>query len=134
MCPWMDHETTPSNMLHGASGGPGRQELRGIAKAVEEGREELPTSRRQIDRTYFENFDSVATSMSLPTSDGEFVWEFCDPARLLQLSLAKCVPLQETFQRGLQTHRCDVASPWRLVVGFDEFCPGKQFSIEHSKK
>lgn len=72
--------------------------------------------------------------LPLEDSDGVFTWELCDPARLLQLALAKALPLQKTFHVALQAHRCDVESPWRLVVGFDEYCPGNKFSFEHHKK
>ena len=57
-------------------------------------------------------------------SGGTFRWELMHPCRLL----AKMVEMPTRFGRNLEeAYRlspCSPTKPWRLVIAFDEFCPG----------
>ena len=95
----------------------------------------LASSTRSIDASFHEKFDSVSyiERYQYAKKAGAFELETADPCLLVQLMLARSAALERRFATGLQRHRGTERDPWRLVLGFDEFCPGDKFNYDRTK-
>ncbi len=72
-----------------------------------------------------EDFLNVRLACQLPLRDGgSWCWELADPIKLLQVAIARSAFLRGLFSAAVRRSRPSPSTPWRLVVGFDEFMPG----------
>ena len=93
------------------------------------------TCRRHIDHLDDARFLSIRHVETLPRLDGSFFrWELCQPALLLDMVLRESEELQAAFLSAFEKHGCSAASPWHLVIGFDEFVPGDKLKVNNHKK
>lgn len=73
-----------------------------------------------------EDFLRVRHVLKLPLiGGGTWDWEIADPHKLLQLTLDRSPLVRGLFEAALRRGAPTATSPWRLVVGFDEFMPGQ---------
>lgn len=64
---------------------------------------------------------------------GTFHWEFANPNELLADAVRNSEPLAALFKRAAAASRPSMASPWRLVVGYDEFAPGNKLNVDNRR-
>lgn len=76
----------------------------------------------------------VRDTYELQDEAGTFILENCDPGQLVQLACAEVPTLVELYLRTNRERPCTAATPWRVVVGWDEFVPGRPKSGQISKK
>ena len=91
---------------------------------------------RTIDSAFHENFDSVSNVERFPyaAQTGDFELESANPCLLVQLLHQKSAMLRRRWDVALQRHgKGTERDPWRVVLGFDEFCPGDKFDYNRSK-
>ena len=80
-------------------------------------------------------FDHVKCSRTLECcNDATFEWEYASPAVLLQYTLKESPALQQVYESVLARDPCTETAPWSIVLGFDEFTPGAQFSLDNRRK
>ena len=93
------------------------------------------TARRALARENNRLLDELRCEIELPQrSGGTFRWVFLDPAKLLARSLAESPGLQDLFADALARKPNSPLTPWRVVIGFDEFTPGNKLSTDQSRK
>ena len=96
--------------------------------------DDVPT-RRELTDIGQARFSSIFAVLELPLkTGGTFSWEFCNPSMLVAMMVAESPALQECFASALRRKPCSVESPWRLLVGFDEFIPGNKLQVQPSRK
>lgn len=79
---------------------------------------------RKIEDDLFKRF---GTKLVVPTVDeGEFTWEFIDPNKYLVESVHRRARLQALFADAIRNSPPTAETPWHLVIGFDEYVPGKR--------
>ncbi len=90
----------------------------------------------RLDQHMFERFEAVVVRDTYELEDeaGTFILESCDPGQLVQLVCAEVPSLAELYLRANRERPCTAATPWHVVVGFDEFTPGRPKSGQQSKK
>ena len=72
---------------------------------------------------------------TLRLEDGKaFVWEFLDPAKLMQHIVSSSESLQRVYLRAAKRRPPSQDRPWRLVVGFDEFVQGNKLNVLNARK
>jgi hypothetical protein len=81
-------------------------------------------------------FDSVAHTVDMPllTGEGTFTWEFANPCLLVAHLVHSSAHLASVFAEALRRYPCTSASPWSIVVAWDEFCPGNKMRIDNTRK
>ena len=93
------------------------------------------TCRKHIDQLDDARFLSIRLVETMPRLDGSiFRWELCQPALLLDMVLRESEELQAAFLSASERHGRSAASPWHLVIGFDEFIPGDKLKVNNHKK
>lgn len=87
------------------------------------------TSLRSLNYDVFNKYRVV---VQLHLGDGSlFDWEILDPAAWLSALVHRSAKLQEVWSEALQRHPVGATSPWRLVLGFDEFAPGNKMQVDN---
>ena len=72
-----------------------------------------------------EPFEEVRRDLALPlASGGEVVVPVADPSSLVAASIRASDTMQAIFMSALKSHPCTLATPWNLLVTWDEFTPG----------
>jgi len=74
-------------------------------------------------------------SKTLQVVDGEtFDWEFLHPTQLLSFLVESDDGFRAMLAAAAERSPPSMASPWHLVVGFDEFTPGNKLSSDNQRK
>ena len=80
----------------------------------------------------------VNVNLQLAATGEDWVWSYMDPQKLMAFLLEEAIGVQDgladVFAEALSRCPGSMASPWSLVVGFDEFVPGNKLSSDHSRK
>lgn len=88
--------------------------------------EELATNRRHLSDANLETFLKLRCLEHVPLSDGTaFDWEFLHPTLLVSELHRRNTAFRQLVQSALQRHPSSISRPWRIVVGFDEYVPGR---------
>ena len=97
---------------------------------------ELNISTRHLKREGQARFAEVQHTCLLPAADGDGTveWHLCHPLRTLDLLLKESDVVQGWYLDALGRHPCAAGSPWRLLIGWDEFVPGNKLALESSRK
>ena len=83
-------------------------------------------SRRALHDANLGAFKELASSKQMPLeAGGSWEWKFLDPNRLLADRAEGDHRLQALFVEALRRRPQSAAEPWHLIVGFDEFVPGR---------
>ena len=94
-----------------------------------------PVGRQVVRDIYAELFECVARTERLRRTDGrEFLWEYADPSELLRLTLRESDQLQLAYAHALEKYPCSGESPWHMIIGYDEFCPGDKLKVNNERK
>ena len=92
-------------------------------------------STRQASVINHSTFDQLSHVEEVPTVDGgTWQWELVDPSRLLSRLVSESPPLAELYAAACSSSPPSQASPWRLIVGFDEFTPGNKLQADNRRK
>jgi hypothetical protein len=80
-------------------------------------------------------FRQIARQVQLPlSSGGELTWTYARPAELMRTVMEQSPGLQDAYAAAWARSPPSPKSPWRLIIGFDEFTPGNKLNLEHSRK
>ena len=109
----------------------GREHIVGVVKMLRAREGPSITSEKVYRRAYLEHFDMVKVTETL--QPGDLRWELADPSLLCQLTVNESPMLQEVYAQALRRCPCDSDHPWDLIVGFDEYSPGKLCSYNGRK-
>ena len=91
-----------------------------------------PRMLRNVAR---EPFEEVRRDLALPlASGGEVVVPVADPSSLVAASIRASDTMQAIFMSALKSHPCTLATPWNLLVTWDEFTPGSMHNPGKPKK
>ena len=91
-----------------------------------------PRMLRNVAR---EPFEEVRRDLALPlASGGEVVVPVADPSSLVAASIRASDTMQAIFMPALKSHPCTLATPWHLLVTWDEFTPGSMHNPNKPKK
>lgn len=76
----------------------------------------------------------MAVVERLQLSDGiMFEWEFIAPGKFLPKLVERSHKTRAIFSAAVRECMPTAASPWRLVVAFDEFSPGAQLKADNTR-
>ena len=116
-------------------GGLSNKGLQDVLKQIGDHDDVLLASDRDIRAAFTSIFDQVGHVISLHLDKGgTFDWEVVDPTKLLPLLLESSPALQEVYWRALGEGRASQADPWRIVLTWDEFCPGNKLRVDNRRK
>ena len=80
-------------------------------------------------------FEAMSRCVEMPKiGGGSVTWEFCDPCLLVARLVRESSALQELFRAALVQRPCSKDSPWRLLIGWDEFVPGNKLHVNNTRK
>ena len=87
---------------------------------------------RSWNEAYAAHWNAVATTLDVPAAeDGRpLEWVMAQPTQLMQTVVGESPELQECYAEALRDDPCSADRPWKAVIGFDEFAPGK---IQHGQ-
>lgn len=93
---------------------------------------ESGSSRATVNRALASAFLEVRHVLQLPlqAESEPFMWELCEPNRLISYMVNSCPRLADAFLQTARTH----PTPWHIVVAFDEYDSGDPTQHEHSRK
>ena len=93
------------------------------------------TSRHLIYKVNQETLEALLHSVEVPTIDGGiFTWHFLHPAKLIQYLMGQSSVLQAAWAAALRRNPPSLQRPWRALVGYDEFSPGRQLKVDNRRK
>ena len=129
-------EATLQQVLH-----TGRISQAGLAKLLpkvqdkSQGSSSCETVRKQLLLPNTAKFATHRLALPLQLNDGSlWAWDLLDPGKTLASILATSASLQALYTVAWRRSPATPASPWRIVVGFDEFTPGNKLSLDQSRK
>ena len=81
-------------------------------------------------------FATLQTTLPLELErDGStWDWPVCHPGHLLTRLVSESGMLQDMVADALAKNPCSKATPWTLLVGFDEFVPGNKLQLHNARK
>ena len=92
-------------------------------------------TRADLHNAMVQNVLPVMTTEVVPLADGgEFIWEYCDPRRLIPCVLSKSPELRKLYARTLLECPCTMDRPWSVVLAFDELTPGNVLRQDNQRK
>ena len=111
---------------------PGKISTAGLVELLSELRDIGPDvlssaiSRHDLYSANLKLFLELRRNAMLPLkAGGDVQWEYIDPNALLQRAVTVLPKLQSVFGAALRRQEPTMDRPWRLVIGFDEFVPGR---------
>ena len=97
--------------------------------------EDEQIDHRMLRNVAREPFEEVRRDLALPlASGGEVVVPVADPSSLVAASIRGSDTMQAIFMSALKSHPCTLATPWNLLVTWDEFTPGSMHNPSKPKK
>ena len=92
-------------------------------------------SRRTIKEAYHERIASSIRMHEFHCTRGDpFSFEYAAPGELLRIVLETSESLQQCYHDSLLLYPCTEASPWHMVIMFDEVTPGNKLQAHNPKK
>ena len=92
-------------------------------------------SRHDVLTASKARFEQVKHQLRFPTTDGgEVAFEVCEPKALLALLLDQNEITRRWFEEAWLAYPSTAATPWKLLVGWDEFTPGNKAALKNSRK
>ncbi len=85
-------------------------------------------TKHVIAEAFVDRAAAMSTTINMPLADSDdtFGWTLLQPGRLMSELIAESPALQQHFWAAMQEHPPSARTPWRLVVGYDEFVPGNK--------
>ena len=79
-------------------------------------------------------FEQLGRTVRMPTADDrDFEWQYADPNLLLQDILHRSPGLKRVFRTAAERSPPSMASPWRMVVAFDEVVIGNKLKLDNRR-
>lgn len=95
----------------------------------------VTASRSTVSLAVTTKFDELSIAIPFALLDGsEFLLEMLEPSRLLTEIVRCCPTTAGQYEEALRDHPSTAATPWDLVVGFDEFAPGAKLKVDNKRK
>ena len=92
-------------------------------------------SKAKVAKLYHANWEHVSCTETLNLKNGgRFEWCLADPSKLIQYTLQVSPRLQNLYRLALHDKPCSPDKPWRIIIGYDEFTPGKLQFGDQCKK
>ena len=80
-------------------------------------------------------FQTLGWQVPVQLTDGrQWVWKLLDPCKTLAAIVEKSPGMQALYAEAWRRTPSTPATPWRVVIGFDEFTPGNKLSLDQSRK
>ena len=96
---------------------------------------EDPISRRNLSNIAKDRYNQVAHRLRLPgVSGGDVTIPICHPMELLALLVRENMHIRSWFEEAWRSQPSSRSSPWRLLIGWDEFVPGNKQALQNSRK
>ena len=87
-------------------------------------------SRKYLQSVGEARFSVMSTALVLPKEGGgEVRVELCDPSQLMFRLVSESEELQALFEAALLSSPNSAATPWSLLVGWDEYSPGNKLKV-----
>ena len=111
----------------------GLQELLSrLAKSEHDVRGIARPTLRSASRALFDQH-KVAVSAPLADGSGNFEWPLLAPDTWLLSLLTRSADLADLYATALARRPPTAATPWSLVVAFDEFSPGNKLQVDNRR-
>ena len=113
--------------------------MKGLAKLLVK-LQDLPSSsyksvERHVMAANAAKFAAHCLTLPMQLSDGSpWTWHLLDPCKTLGSMLESSQSLHCLYTVAWHRSPATSASPWRLVVGFDEFTPGSKNGLDQTRK
>ena len=92
-------------------------------------------TRKDIACLSLEALNQVKHEITLDATTGsQFTWVVIHPGRLLEVAIATSPELAREYANAASRKMPSQASPWSLLVGFDEFAPGAKLRVDNRRK
>ena len=80
-------------------------------------------------------FETLGWEVPVLLTDGrQWIWRLLDPCKTLAAILEKSPGMQALYAQAWRRTPPTPATPWRIVLGFDEFTPGNKQSLDQTRK
>ena len=80
-------------------------------------------------------FQTLGWQVSVQLTDGrQWLWKLLDPCKTLAAIVEKSPGMQALYAQAWRLTPSTPATPWRVVIGFDEFTPGNKLSLDQNRK
>jgi hypothetical protein len=91
--------------------------------------------RQLLSDVGVEAFDGLCHIANMQLVDGGmFEWAFLHPCLMLAYMVRNSSHLADVYERALAMHPCTMASPWSIIVAWDEFTPGNVLRGDNKRK
>ncbi len=109
--------------------GTGSVSLSGISELLEKARSAMPdgteASMWSLCATRLSLLAELSCSVDVLLKGGRtYSWEFIDPGKALVRALEVRSDLRALYSAAIRRAPPSSERPWRLAIGYDEFCPG----------
>ena len=80
-------------------------------------------------------FKTLGWEVPVLLTDGrQWIWRLLDPCKTLAAIVEKSPGMQALYAQAWRRTPPTPATPWRVVLGFDEFTPGNKQSLDQTRK
>ena len=80
-------------------------------------------------------FKTLGWEVPVLLTDGrQWIWKLLDPCKTLAAIVEKSPGMQALYAQAWRRTPPTPATPWRVVLGFDEFTPGNKQSLDQTRK
>ena len=80
-------------------------------------------------------FKTLGWEVPVRLTDGrQWIWRLLDPCKTLAAIVEKSPGMQALYAQAWRRTPPTPATPWRVVLGFDEFTPGNKQSLDQTRK
>ena len=80
-------------------------------------------------------FKTLGWEVPVLLADGrQWIWKLLDPCKTLAAIVEKSPGMQALYAQAWRRTPPTPATPWRVVLGFDEFTPGNKQSLDQTRK
>jgi len=122
-----DHDLLKVVHMRGVSGSALQRVINALTDSNVSGRSITTASRHR--------FEQVKHTMRLPGVDGgEVAFDICEPKALLAMILKENNHVCRYYEEAWRRSPCSASTPWRLLVGWDEFTPGNKMAVKPTRK
>ena len=80
-------------------------------------------------------FETLGWEVPVLLTDGrQWIWKLLDPCKTLAAIVERSPGMQALYAQAWRRTPPTPATPWRVVLGFDEFTPGNKQSLDQTRK
>lgn len=92
-------------------------------------------TQNTVRTAFLAHAEAMGRTVKMQRVDGgDFDWFFLDPVKLLTAKLDASDSLQLLLAESIRRYPPTADTPWRMVVGYDEFAPGNKLKPDNARK